>query len=335
MMILVTGATGHLGNVLVRELISAGKKVRALVLPHEDRGALAGIDLEWSEGNILDPDSLNAALYGIEDVYHLAALVSISPGQENLLWRVNVSGTQNVLAACLRAGVRRVIYTSSIHALARPPEGVTIDESLPFDADNPAGAYDRTKAQASLDVQAAVRNGLDAVIVCPTGVIGPFDFRRSEMGELILDWMKKKIGVITTGAFDFTDVRDVARGHLLAAEKGRAGETYILGGERISLEQVYRLVKGCTHTYAPLVRLPTPLALAGAKLAEWYYQATQTRPKFTRYAIETVCSNSQISSDKARRELGYLPRSLADTVRDTVAWWQANAARTRASLRAG
>ncbi len=334
-MIMVTGATGHLGNVLVRELVGAGKKVRALVLPREDRGALAGVDLEWSEGDILNPGSLNDAMHGVEDVYHLAALVSISPGQEELLWEVNVNGTRNVLAACRHAGVRRVIFTSSIHALARPPQGVTIDESLPFDAENPAGAYDRTKAQASLEVQAAARNGQDAVIVCPTGVIGPFDFRRSEMGELILGWMKKKIGVITTGAFDFTDVRDVARGHLLAAERGRSGETYILGGERISLEQVYRLVKDCTRTYAPLVRLPTPLALVGARLAEWYYQVSRTRPKFTRYAIETVCSNSHISSDKARHELGYLPRSLTKTIHDTVAWWQANETRTRASLRAG
>jgi dihydroflavonol-4-reductase len=332
-MILVTGAAGHLGNVLVRELVAHGGAVRAFILPGEDRSSLAGLEVEFIEGNILDPHSLDIAMQGIEVVYHMAALVSISTGQEALLHRVNVDGTRNVIEAAHRAGVRRLVYTSSIHALARPPEGIAIDESMPFDIHNPAGPYDQTKAEASLIAKEAATLGQDVVIVCPTGVIGPFDYRRSEMGEMILDWMGKKINFIITGFFDFVDVRDVAHGHILAAEKGRSGEAYILGGERISLDALVRQVKGFARSKAPFITVPVSVALFATNFTQWYYQATHTRPRFTRYALETVTSNSKISSQKASRELGYTPRSLTETLRDTVLWWIEHKLLIKPSLR--
>lgn len=171
-MILVTGATGHIGNVLVRKLLEQGKKVRALIWRGEDTSPLRGLDVESVEGDVLDPESLKAAFRGVDEVYHLAGIISIMPGQNPFVWRVNVEGTRNVLEAARRNNIRRLIYTSSIHALRRAPHGKVIDESLPFDPNNPYGAYDRSKAEASLEVQKTAREGLEAVIVCPTGVIG-------------------------------------------------------------------------------------------------------------------------------------------------------------------
>ncbi len=161
-MILVTGATGHIGNVLVRKLLEQGKKVRALIWRGEDTSPLRGLDVESVEGDVLDPESLKAAFRGVDEVYHLAGIISIMPGQNPFVWRVNVEGTRNVLEAARRNNIRRLIYTSSIHALRRAPHGKLIDESLSFDPNNPYGAYDRSKAEASLEVQKAAREGLEA-----------------------------------------------------------------------------------------------------------------------------------------------------------------------------
>ena len=330
---LVTGGAGHLGNVLVRELLARGERVRVLVLPGEDTRSLAGVEIERVEGNILDRDSLAKAMEGIDVVFHMAALVSITEEKSTLLQEVNVEGTRNVIDMAQKMGVPKLIYTSSIHALERPPKGMPITEQLPFDPNNPAGPYDRTKAQASLLVQEAVRRGMDARIVCPTGVVGPYDFRRSEMGELILSWMQKRVNVLVDGAFDFVDVRDVAQGEILARDNGKPGETYILGGERIELTLLHKLVQKVIGRKTAPITFPLPIARIVAPIAEIYYRVTKTKPRFTSYSIETVDSNSNISSSKAKTELGYQPRGLAQSISDTVRWWWENLNATQQSLR--
>jgi dihydroflavonol-4-reductase len=330
---LVTGAAGHLGNVLVRALLARGEQVRVLVLPKEDTRSLDGLDVERVEGNVLDPASLRAAMQDVDVVFHLAALVSITPEKEHLLHMVNVEGTRNVIEAAKVAHVRRLIYTSSIHALTRPALGVPITERLDFDPHNPAGPYDRSKAEASLLVQQAAREGLDACILCPTGVIGPYDYRRSEIGELILSFMQKRVSFLVEGAFDFVDVRDVAQGQILARDHGGTGEAYILGGERIALRLLHDLVQQSTGKETKVISFPLPIALIIAPMAELYYKLTKTKPRFTRYSIETVVSNSDIRSDKAKTELGYQPRSLVSSVADTVRWWWDNLGLTQRSLR--
>lgn len=320
-MILVTGAAGHLGNVLVRELLARGYKVRALILPGEDVSSLEGLDIEILEGNILDPDSLAKACAGIDTVYHMAALIAITEEKMDLMRRVNIEGTRNVIQAVKNAGVRRMVYTSSIHALMRPEEGVVIDEGLPFDPENLAGPYDRTKAAATLLVLEAVKQGLDAVIICPTGVIGPYDFKRSEMGEMILSWMKKKPSLSVQGKFDFVDVRDVAVGHILAGEKGKRGETYLLSGEQIQISTFRSLVQQAAGVDTQEIKINSGLAAFVAPMAEIFYRITGTKPLFTRYSVETLQSNSVISSLKARKELGYQPRRLSDSIKETVDWW--------------
>ena len=330
---LVTGAAGHLGNVLVRELLDRGESVRVLLLPGEDTQSLDGLPVERVEGNVLEIESLRAAMQDVDVVFHLAALVSITEDKSDLLHAVNVDGTRNVIEAAKGANVRQLIYTSSIHALERPPMGTSITEQLAFDPHNPAGPYDRTKAQASLLVQGAAQDGLDTRILCPTGVIGPYDYRRSEVGELILSFMSKRINVLIDGAFDFVDVRDVAQGQILARDRGKPGETYILGGERIELKLLHDLVQKVTGKDTSVITIPLPVALIIAPMAELYYKLTKTKPRFTRYSLETVVSNSNIHSDKAKTELGYHPRTLVSSVADTVRWWWDNLGFTKRSLR--
>lgn len=321
---LVTGATGHIGNVLVRKLLAQGKQVRALVMPGENTASLADLPVETMTGDVLDLDSLYPAFEGVRDVYHLAGIISIIPGENRLVTRVNVDGTQNMLCAAASAGVRRLVYTSSIHAMERAPEGIVGDENLPFNVQNPLGAYDRSKAQASVMVQQAAANGLDAVLVCPTGVIGPYDFRRSEMGQLIYDCARGKPQLYVEGAYDFVDVRDVADGILLANEKGKTGENYILSGERMTVRALFQTVRKITGRAFPWLKVPYSLARFVARFTPLYYRLAKIRPQFTLYSLEVLASNSHFSSAKARRELGYSPRPLQQSISDTIHWFLEN-----------
>ena len=207
---LVTGATGHIGNVLVRKLIERGEGVRALVLPNECCTSINGLKIETIEGDVLDTDSLLRSMHQVKGVFHLAGVISIMPGANELVRQVNVEGTKNILKAAEEVKVGKIIYTSSIHAIKRVEAGV-IDETLPYDADNPYGAYDRAKAEATLEVQQAARSGLEAVIVCPTGVIGPYDFRGSLMGGVIREAAVSKPTLYVDGADDFVDVPRCSR----------------------------------------------------------------------------------------------------------------------------
>ena len=323
-MILVTGATGHIGNVLIRKLLAQGEKVRALVWRGEDTTPIKGLDVEQIEGDVLDPASLIPAMHAVDTVYHLAGIISIMPGRNPFVWRVNVEGTRNVLDAARRAQVRRLVYTSSIHAIARAPHGVEMDESLGFDANNPYGEYDRSKATASLEVQKASAEGLNAVIVCPTGVIGPYDFRGSEMGEVIRGAAEAHPMFYVEGAYDFVDVRDVADGMIAAEKHGRQGESYILSGQKLSVRYMLATVREVTGKAFSSVKIPFSLAEFAARFTPWYYRKTQNKPRFTPYSLEVLQSNSNISHNKAAVELGYKPRLVYESIADTVRWFLDN-----------
>jgi dihydroflavonol-4-reductase len=323
-MILVTGATGHIGNVLIRKLLEQGEKVRALVWRDEDTTPIKDLGVEQVEGDVLDSASLQPAMRGVDSVYHLAGIISIMPGKNPLVWKVNVEGTRNVVEAARHSRVRRLVYTSSIHAIGRAPGGVEMDESLGYDQDNPYGEYDRSKAAASLEVQNAVSEGLDAVIVCPTGVIGPYDFRGSELGEVIRSASEARTMFFVEGAYDFVDVRDVADGMIAAHSHGRCGESYILGGNRISVRYMLETVREVTGKAFASIKIPFSLAEFAAKFTPWYYQRTRSKPRFTPYSLEVLQSNSNISHAKAARELGFNPRPAMETIADTVRWFFEN-----------
>jgi len=317
---LVTGATGHIGNVLVRKLLERGEKVRALILPNESRAPLNGLDVEAVEGDVLELDSIFQSLRGIRGIFHLAGVISIMPGADPIVHRVNVDGTKNLLKAAREASIQKFVYTSSIHAIQRAEHGM-IDEALPFDANNHYGEYDRSKAEATLEVQQAAHAGLEAVIACPTGVIGPFDFRDSMMGSVIRGAAEQKPSLYVDGAYDFVDVRDVANGLIAASEKGRRGESYILSGQRITVRYLLETVREITGRHFFQMKVPFDLAKFAARFTPLYYRLAKSTPRFTPYSLEVLQSNSHISHAKATRELGYCPRPLTESIADAVQWF--------------
>ncbi|MBI5946232.1 MAG: SDR family oxidoreductase [Chloroflexi bacterium] len=317
---LVTGATGHVGNVLVRKLLERGEKVRALILPGECRESISGLNVEAFEGDVLNLDSVFQSMRGVKGIFHLAGVISIMPGENPFVHRVNVDGTKNILRAAMECGNKKLIYTSSIHAIQRVTDGV-IDERVPYDMNNPYGAYDRSKAEATLEVLNAAQSGLDAVVVCPTGVIGPYDFRGSMMGAVIHDAAASKPTLYVDGAYDFVDVRDVADGLISAAENGKRGESYILSGHKITVRYLLETVREITGKSFFQMKIPFDLARFAALFTPMYYQLANTTPRFTPYSLEVLKSNSNISHAKAAKELGYSPRSLYESIKDTVKWF--------------
>ncbi len=316
----VTGGTGHLGNVLVRELLRRGKRVKALVVEGDDRRALAGLGVERVPGDVTAPASLAAAFAGAEVVFHLAGIVSITGGSRERLRRVNVEGTRNVAAACRAAGVRRLVYTSSVHALVELDRGGVLDERSGFAPVEARGDYGRSKAEASRVALAAGGEGLDVVLVLPTGVVGPYDYRLSEVGQLVRLYGEGRLRAGIAGAYDFVDVRDVAVGHVLAAEKGRPGESYLLNGSRISVAGMFAVLAEATGRPPPRLLLPLPAARLLALGAPLYERATGRRALLTPYAVHALGIDFAIDDAKARRELGHSSRPVAESLRDAWTW---------------
>jgi dihydroflavonol-4-reductase len=322
-MLAVTGATGHIGNVLVRKLLERGDTVRAVVLPGDNLKPLSGLNVEIVNGDVTDKASLEAAFKGAGTVFHLAGIVTIMPRMRKILERVNIEGTRNVAAACRTAGVRRLVYTSSIHAIAEPPRGITIDESQPFEPEKVLGDYAWSKARATLQLfEAAKKGGLDIVICCPTGVIGPYDFNVSNIGQMILDFDSGYLKSYVSGAYDFVDVRDVANGLILAAEKGKSGRHYILSGAQVHVSELMQELATDIDKPAPTYRIPASVARCAGVLASIYYRLVKRKPVFTAYSIDVLASNSIVSSARARQELGFTSRPWQESIRDQVAWFR-------------
>ena len=321
-MIVITGATGHLGNTLVRKLVSMNKKVRAFILPGEDITSLEGLEVEKVEGDVRVPDSLRRAFEGADTVYHCAGIISILPGQQKQLYQVNVLGTRNVVNMCLETKVKRLVYTSSIHALSEPAPGIVFDESREFNPENVLGEYSKSKTLGTLEVIKGIKKELDAVILCPSGIIGPYDYRVSEMGKLIVDFVKGKVKAYVSGAYDFVDVRDVAEGLILACEKGKKGECYILSGQQISVRQLLKFLEGITGIKAPSLKLPHPVARVTGFFNVLYCNLMKIKPLFTPFSIDVLASNSLVSCQKAQDELGYSSRSIYESIKDTIRWFK-------------
>jgi dihydroflavonol-4-reductase len=317
--VMVTGASGHLGANLVQALLDRGERVRVLV--HRSAGALADLDhrLERVQGSVCEPDSLGPAFEGASRVYHLAGVISIDGDADGRVHRVNVEGTRNVTRACLERGVGRLIHVSSVHAFDMHPRDELLDETRAQVADsNHHSAYDRSKALGERVVREAVTAGLDAVIVNPTGIMGPVDHGPSRLGQLLCDLANRKLPALLDGGFDFVDVRDVASTVYFAGERGRRGENYIIGNAWYSLRELAALVEDQTGRPAPAVVTPVWAARFGVPFARLASRMRGREPAFTRESLEVLLSNRSISSRKARIELGHAPRPLRETVADSI-----------------
>jgi dihydroflavonol-4-reductase len=317
--VVVTGATGHVGANLVRALIARGERVRAFV--RGEGRALDGLEVERVRGDVRDEASLCAAFEGADVVYHAAALISLVGGQGGLVRETNVDGTRLVVQAARSCGVRRLVYFCSVHAFEQSPLHVPIDEGRARVRSLWAPTYDRSKAAAEAQVRQALSEGLDAVIVHPSGIVGPHDFGPSRMGRFLLDLCHRSLPALVDGGFDFVDVRDVVQGAMAAAEHGRTGESYILSGAWHSMARVAELCGGVTGVRPPALCSPMWLARVGAPFMDLWYLATRKEPLFTRESLTALRANRSYLHEKAARELAYAPRPLEQTIADTYRWF--------------
>ncbi len=320
MSIVVTGATGHVGANLVRALLTENQPTRALV--HVRRQALDGLEIEVVAGDIRDLDFLLHAFRGADVVYHLAVDISLLTDQWSLLESVNVVGTRNVVEACLRCGVRRLVYFSSIQAMIQEPMNIPVDESRPLVESRQWPPYDRSKAAGEREILKGIEKGLDAIIISPSAIVGPYDYQPSHFGEALRALSHGRLPALVAGGFDWVDVRDVVEGAMRAEERASTGAKYILSGHWVSLCDLGALVEKITGVPAPHFVCPLWLAHVGAPIATAFDRLTGRRPLFTSVTLKALHSNRNISHEKATRELGYHPRPFQDTVIDTLRWFE-------------
>lgn len=317
----ITGASGFLGAHLARTLKDRGVEVRAA---DRSRGpALDDVDVEFVEIDVLDPASLRAAFEGQDRVFHLAAIISIVGDPTGEVWRVNVHGPRNAATVAFECGVGRFVHCSSVHSFDLERCGPSLDESGPPTTHPDAPAYDRSKRAGEEAVRLVVQKGLDAVVVNPTGIIGPDDRGPSRMGETVLQFMTRKIPVGITGQFDFVDVRDVVEGLIAAGDRGRTGDNYLLSGSRLSIRELGMLVERYSGVPVPPLSIPLRLVTPLAPLVMQIEQRTK-KPIFTPDALHALKYSPVVSHYRAATDLGYRSRPIHETVRDTVAWFESN-----------
>ncbi len=316
----LTGASGHLGTALARKLLARGDAVTALCLPDE-QSPPEGVRVV--RGDVRDPASLAPFFDGAGPdsvVLHCAGIVSISSGFQQAVYDVNVTGTKNVVEACRAHAVGRLVYVSSVHAIPEQPAGQVVTETDCFDPALVKGLYAKTKAEATAYVLAAAREGVPAVIVHPSGILGPYDKGHGHLTALVLDYCRRRLTAAVRGGYDLVDVRDVAAGVLAAAERGRTGACYILSNRYCTVHELLDTLHEITGQKQIKTYLPQWFVRATAPLSELYYKLRGVPPLYTGYSIYTLSTNANFSHEKADRELGYKTRPLEQTLRDTVAF---------------
>lgn len=318
----VTGASGRLGNVLVRRLLERGDVVRVLCLP-DDREAMSldGLDVEHVSGSVLDPASVDALVDGLDGVYHLAARIDLGSDRDGRTWATNVGGAQQMIRACKRAGLR-LVHCSSHAALQRHPISEPLDERRPLALDEPC-PYHRAKAHAERAVLDAVADGLDAVICSPATLIGPYDFGPSLFGQALIDLVHGKIPILLDVLTDYADARDVADGMISAMQRGRTGERYLLSGEVRTMPEVAAMLEDITGRRMPKRCLPLWVGWAALPMTYTLAAITGRPPLFTPGVLRAAVWNREVHHHKAADELGFAPRATAESLRDMLAWFRA------------
>jgi dihydroflavonol-4-reductase len=321
---LVTGATGFVGSAVTRALLRRGQRVRILARPGSDRRNLAKLCVEIAEGSLEAPEALARAVTGCRYVYHVAADYRLWVPDPEPMFRTNVVGTRDLMIAALDAGVERVIYTSSVATLGLVPKG-SADEETPSRAEDMIGPYKRSKFEAEEVVRdLAQRRGLPVVIANPSTPVGPSDIKPTPTGRMILEAARGQMPAFVDTGLNIVHVDDVAEGHLAAAEKGRIGERYVLGGENMSLAEILAEVSRAAGRRAPSLRVPHGMLYPVAVGAELAARLTGREPLITLDGVRMSRKKMYFSSEKASRELGYRPRPAREAIIDAVSWFRAN-----------
>ena len=321
MKVAVTGASGHIGNCLVQELKKKGAEIKVLL--YNSSNDLDETDVELIRGNLLEPESLVNLCEGVDVVFHLAAQIAIENKSSELVYETNVTGTKNIIKAANHSRVRKFIHFSSIHAFQIGSPDQLLDESRSLVESNKI-IYEFTKAEGEREVMKAVKEGLNAVILNPTAVIGPFDYKGSLLGQALLKIYQNKLAFLVSGGYNWVDVRDVVSASIHAIESGREGENYILSGEYCSLQELSAMISKISGCKIPVI-LPVSLARLACPFFKVYSSVTNTQPLYTYQSLDILINSpSNISNAKARKELGYEPRPLEQTLRDTFDWYKEN-----------
>jgi dihydroflavonol-4-reductase len=321
--ILVTGATGFVGSAVLRALVEQGEAARVLARPSSPRRNLDGVACEVVEGDMTDAASMTRAMAGVRQLYHVAAdyrLWARDPGE---LRRANLNGAKAVMDAALAAGVERIVYTSSVATLRAADAATVVDETAPLAEVEAIGAYKQSKVAAERLVERMVaEQGLPAVIVNPSTPIGPRDIKPTPTGRMVLEAAQGKIPAFVDTGLNLVHVDDVAAGHLMAMDRGRIGERYILGGQDLSLRDMLAEIASLSGRKAPTLALPRGPLYPLAYLAEGWAQVTGKEPMLTRDALKMASHHMFFSSAKAERELGYTARPHGEALAGALAWFR-------------
>lgn len=316
----VTGASGHVGAALVRALLGQGETVRALM--HRDGRALHGLEVEIARGDVRDVDSLQRAFAGATCVYHAAAHISVARPEPDLLETINVKGTRHVVEACLARDVPRLVHFSSVEALVDEPFSKPVDEDRPLAESHRTPPYPRSKAAADRIVRQGVERGLDAVLLYPSAILGPYDYRRGLANAGLLAICRGRLWALVDGGFDWVDVRDVAGAAIRASTAAPCGARYLLTGQWATVRELAELGRAYGGVPAPRLVVPLGLAQAVAPIGNLLGCLTGKPLLFTTGTLRPLSMNPRISRARAERELGYQPRPLEETIADTLQWFE-------------
>ena len=320
----VTGATGFIGASIVRELISDGHEVRALARPGSNRKNIEGLPLEVWEGDLLAPGRLAAGIAGCDLVFHTAADYRLWTRDPASMYAANVEGTRAIMEAALLAGVQRVVYTSSVGTIGNRGDGTSGNETTPVTFADMVGDYKKSKFLAERVAEEFIGRGLPLVIVNPSTPVGVLDIKPTPTGKIIVDILNRNMPAYLDTGLNLIDVEDCARGHLLAAEKGRIGEKYILGNQNLNLREIFKLLEEISGVPTPKVRLPyTPILLA-AYVNEALSRVTGREPLIPLNGVLMARKLMFFDSTKAIRELGLPQTPVTEALTKAVAWFRAN-----------
>jgi dihydroflavonol-4-reductase len=320
---LVTGATGFVGSHVARQLVAAGRAVRVLVRPGSNLQSLADLSVERVDGDLRDASSVARAMEGIRQVFHVAADYRLWARNPSEIYESNVEGTRRIFEAAAREGVERIVYTSTVATIAVPDHGNALpNEETHATLGQMIGHYKRSKFLAELEATKAAAAGVPVIIVNPTTPVGPGDWKPTPTGRIIVDFLNGKMPAYVDTGLNVADVEDVAAGHLLAAERGRIGERYILGGRNMTLKQILNALSAITGRPAPRVRLPHAVALAAGYADEWFSRLIGREPRIPVEGVKMSRHRMFVASDKAERELGYKPGAVEAALERAVRWYE-------------
>jgi dihydroflavonol-4-reductase len=317
---LVTGATGFVGGAVARALVNSGSDVRVLARAGADLQNLQGLHVERVEGDLRDPASLRKALTGCRQLYHVAAHYALWAKDPLIFYDVNVTGTKNLLEAAREAGTERIVYCSTIGAIGLPPGGGLGTEETPVSLEQMAGHYKRSKYLAEQEVLKLAKAGLPVVIVNPSAPVGAGDVKPTPTGQVIVDFMKGRMPAYIETGINIVDVDDVAAGHLLAMQKGRIGERYILGNKNLMLREVFEILSRLTGVKAPTIKLPRLAILPLAYLNQWIANLTGRPPRIPLEGVKMAKYKMHYDCSKAIRELG-IPHTPPEVALEKAVRW--------------